>query len=1099
MKEHISLEILKASAGSGKTFNLTLRYLQLLLDKPYKYKEILAVTFTNKATEEMKSRILEVLEGIARGEENGYTQWLQVQLPGLKGGLLQQQADEVYRNILHDYSRFAVTTIDKFVQRVIRSFAFEIGLDAGYKIEMNTDKVKEDLADRMYALLDTDERLRRWVLDLAMQRVDDNKGWDFTAEMLQLATEIFKERFFSFEESLKLMDDPQDAFKRFQDNLYRQVRSFEEDMKAIAATGIAALEAGGVSLDDFPYKRSSFAAYLYNISEDKFEPGKRTLDAINDISKWYSKTTAQGIIGRIETIYPAVNSALENLAATWREQGAAYTSARLILSNLYYLNLLRVLAGQLGNYRAENNTLLISDTHQLLRMLVQQNDAPFIFEKMGNQYHHLLIDEFQDTSSFQWTNFRPLMQNAMASGYYNLIVGDVKQAIYRWRNGDWRLLLYKAKQDMGLENTKEGTLQENYRSHKNIIRFNNYIFHTVPKLLQQQFNQVISEIGDSSLRKKLEDAGLTNMIQLAYEDSYQEIPERAPEGGVVRMDFIPIEDSKSTRRLLKETVNEHLPIQIDYLLREKKYQPSQIAILTRTNTDAKELIALLMQFQQQNPQTAQYTLISSDALLIGNAPSVKLLLTALLVLAYEHNPVAKAQLIQQFALHKGFDINDDRLYRKADQKEIGKAMLPETFTARFRYWQTLTVTDLIPQLTDIFELHEDESQQAYLLAFSDLVLEFAANGNTSIQAFLDWWHEDGYRKALQSASGANAIELMTIHRSKGLAFDIVLMPYCYWELNDMTDHLWCDTSMLGDGSISVVPVNTKKEMAQSIFAYDYYEEKLFAWMDALNLLYVAFTRAREALWIWAPQNKKTEEIKHTGDMMLRAVRAEGTLPDQIVPVQEYYRPEENLFLYGDFETQKTSDELNKDDDFRILRSSGERLINELRENTSDDEGLTLGITTLSDIQRSGILTHQVLASIRTVEDVDPVMHRMILEGRMRHEELEGIKIMVGKITTHEQTQDWFSGRYKAINEKNILLPGGAMRRPDKVLVSETETILVDFKFSRKREQQHARQLLEYTALLEQMGYRNIQSYIWYSEDQKLVPTSSITQQGKLFF
>ena len=596
------LKILQASAGSGKTFSLTAHYLTLLFDSELKYREVLAVTFTNKATEEMKSRILSVLRSLALGEESAvvFRKIIQEAHPMLNPNQLQERAHQIYRRILHDYSRFAINTIDGFVQQVIRSFTFELGLDAGYKLEMNQDKVKKALADKLNERLDEKPELLQWIINLALDRVSDNKSWNYRRELLDLTSEIFKERYQPFENALKELDASV-LFRDLMTFTRTQIALFEEQFKVLANEALQVWEKSGVQLEELKGKSRHPFSKLPKLAAGEhavFTDIKSGIKKVIDCPEEYQKGN---LTASVATLYQKLNPILIEIQNYFDTETGKYEMAKAINTNLYYLRLMQEMADLLKDYREENQTLLISDAQFLLKGITadQQDNPSFIWEKMGNRYKNFLFDEFQDTSAFQWDNFLPLLQNAMAeaTGKFtdNLIVGDVKQSIYRWRNGDWRILLQKAKADIGNHNVIDQSLEENYRSAANIIDFNNHLFQEVPKLLQNLINNKVLEDGSEELYNDWWKAvGLDHIIPDAYQQSFQKKAGSTLQGGSVEVLFLPVENNAYRATQVREAALLQLSEKLNNWIGSGRYQAGQICILVRSNREAREVISHLM-------------------------------------------------------------------------------------------------------------------------------------------------------------------------------------------------------------------------------------------------------------------------------------------------------------------------------------------------------------------------------------------------------------------------------------------------------------------------------------------------------------------------
>jgi len=1088
------LKILQASAGSGKTFSLTAHYLTLLFDHELKYREILAVTFTNKATEEMKSRILSVLRSLALGEESaaGFRDLILKAHPQLNPQALQKHAHKIYRRILHDYSRFAINTIDGFVQQVIRSFTFELGLDAGYKLEMNQEKVKNALADKLNERLDEKPELLQWIINLALDRVNDNKSWNYRRELLELTSEIFKERYQPFENALKELD----AAATFQ-GLMKLTRAcialYEEKLKVLAADALQVWEQSGVALEELKGKSRHPLNKLNKLAvgDDAVFTGiKKVIDSPEEYQKGGNLTAS------VTKLYHRLNPVLTSIQSFFDTETGQYEMAKAINTNLYYLRLMQEMAGLLKDYREENQTLLISDAQYLLKGITadQQDNPSFIWEKMGSRYKNFLFDEFQDTSAFQWDNFLPLLQNALAeaNGKFtdHLIVGDVKQSIYRWRNGDWRILLHKAKADIGSHNVDGQSLEENYRSTANIIDFNNHLFQHIPTILQTLINEKVLEEGSPQLYNDWWKAnGLDHIIPEAYLKSFQKKAAGTLPGGSVEVLFLPVENNAYRASQVREAALLHLSEKLNDWIGSGRYQAGQICILVRSNREAREAIGHLMADQQSRKirheksgeKYGSYEVLSGEALLINNNSAVKLLVGTLQLMVTQN---------EQSMLYKGLCV---ALYHK----QLGKSMpagawislkdtpvgrmqnlLPPELCRNFYTWQQLPLNELAEQLIAVYNLGQQQQHLPYLFAFRDMLARFTQQGELGITRFLEWWEEEGRLKSLPSGTQNDAVQVMTIHKSKGLAFDVVMLPFCSWDLDGMRDSIfWVDTHGTPYEKLSVVPVNYKKALGKSAFSKAYFEEMLFNLMDALNMLYVAATRTRNHLYIAAPgQGKNDCKISMAGDLILEALK---------IPVAGLNaQPTADSFIIDEPVAKKAGIKEASAGKIQLKKYPvSQRLSQAL---AGKKVWTKLDLLSGDAAQHKGIILHELLARTMDTTKLPKVISEMQQEGLIREAEKEGIKINALSVLQNPQLKALLGKPYQNLSEQTIIDSKGESYRPDKVLIGNDEVLIIDFKFTAEQRPEHFTQVKAYRKLLTDMGYAKVNSYLYYGFLQELM-------------
>ncbi|WP_207428401.1 exodeoxyribonuclease V subunit beta [Pedobacter sp. SYSU D00535] len=1095
--QHKPLKILQASAGSGKTFSLTAHYLTLLFSSETKYREILAVTFTNKATEEMKSRILEVLKGLALGEQSVKTfrDIILQSHPDLNEGSIQEKAHAIYRRILHDYSRFAVNTIDGFVQKVIRSFSFELGLDAGYKLEMNTDKVKRELAAKLNDQLEKKPELLQWIINLALERVRDNKSWNYRETLINLADEIFKERYHPFEEALK-SHDPDTLFKDLQQLTKELISYFESAIMELAREAVHIFRESGVLIEMLKGKSRSPLNNLTKIADGDYAKITGLQKMIDEPEEWQKG----GMDGNISALYAQLNPVLRDLVDFYGKELPQYQMAKALNANLYYLRLMQEMAGLMKEYRQENGALMISDAQNLLRgITAEQIDNPsFIWEKMGNRYRHFLFDEFQDTSSFQWLNFLPLLRNAVAEAdgklIDHLIVGDVKQSIYRWRNGDWRILHSHAKKNIGDQRVLDDSLKENYRSAANIIEFNNFLFKHAPTFLQNHINAKVIEDGGAELFENWwRTEGLDNIICSAYEQSYQQKAPSTPAGGSVQVSFIPVTDNRTRGSESKDAALQKLAEQLNEWISSGRYKAGQICILVRSNGEARSVIETLMKDQQQREQQhlamgvntpwKPYEVLSGEALLIANNSAVRLIINTLyaMVAKRDQNSLYKSTCIHLYNKELKTKLNGDTwLKLNSTEPEKLAGYLPEALCKNWQSWQQLPLFELIEQLIGAYQLDTIKLHLPYLIAFRDMVSSFTKQGERGISSFLNWWEEEGTRKALPSSEQSDAVQVMTIHKSKGLAFDVVMIPFCCWNLDGMSNSIfWVDALHTPYSMLNSVPVHYKKSLGQSAFAKAYFEELLFNYMDALNMLYVATTRTRNHLFISAPAqvSGKDDQFSLAGDLIFR-------------PLQTYASElnvefdEVELLIDEPVVKEIRSAGTKAENDDRFIEKkwsfSSYPLSNRLEDALTDKKVFEqLDLLSGNTSQRRGIILHDLLSRVRITEELPDVLKKMQAEGLFRQSEEKEILDLAESVLLQPDLKALLEKPYESLSEQTIINGRGESYRPDKVLIGKDEVVIIDFKFTGEPKPQHYDQVDAYKGLLAEMGYKNIKAYLYY--------------------
>lgn len=1064
------LKILQASAGSGKTFSLTAHYLTLLFSGDNKYREILAVTFTNKATEEMKSRILEVLHGFALGSANveGYRQLVLKAHPNLNAETLKLKADKVYRKILHDYSRFSVSTIDGFVQKVIRGFAFELGLNADYNLEMNYDKVKDDLVAKLDEALDHNKQLLQWIIDLAIERINDNKSWNYKAELYNLIGEIFKESFQVFEQAVETLgvENIDELFKQYVQVTRAEIKNFEERLSAIATQIYQIFEQHGVDNEQLKGKSRNGLAKIILVARGDFSKLEAIFKYIDEPDEWFQKNAQK------PEVYALVNPLLHELKIQYLAYLPNYSLAVAFNKNLYYLRLMQEIAGLLKTYRNENDNLLISDAQKLISGITDDaGDNPsFIWEKVGTRYRNFLFDEFQDTSTSQWNSFKSLLSNAMATPSRqlidHLIVGDTKQSIYRWRNGDWNILHKQAKIDVGKANVLEESLEENYRSAANIITFNNFLYKSIPITLQGLLNDNVATKPEAIVNWWQEQQ-YNEIITAIYAGATQNLASKTLAGGTIKIRKFGKDESSPEQRF-SETVFRDVALddvinEILVLKNEKNYAAKDIAILVRSNSEALLVVKKLM--------AQQLAVISGDALLISNNSCVQLIINTLKVLT---------GIDAQTALYKA---NCIALYHNLHQKTADPnaylnltgtslstlaASLPQALCENWQQWLQLPLAELIENLIDSYELKNLPDHIPYLLAFRDLASNATRLVEKGIIAFLTWWEEEGINKSLPSPEGVDAIQVITIHKSKGLAFRAVFIPFCNWEIKAQANSVfWVSAEETLYKELKGIPLKFTDALADSSIAKAYYEELLFSQMDALNMLYVATTRTKDYLYIATMAKKDASKLSTIGDVLNYTFEQEfdeNNKYEIIEDVQLDVRAEKrDLVSLSTYPTTNRLSELYVLPQERHLK----HLLN------------------IHESGKKGSLMHDVLANAGTEAEVERYLSKLLLEGEIQEDELPELQKSIMEVLNHPELQQILRDANESITEKNIIDANGKMHRPDRILLKENEVIILDYKFTLEESDRHIEQVGNYKALLAAMGYQNIKTYLFYAVSKKL--------------
>ncbi len=1053
------LTVYKASAGSGKTFALAKDYISLVIQDPELFRHILAVTFTNKATDEMKSRILEELYRLASGVDSS-----------IKGEILEKHklgSDEIsgrariiLETILHNYARFHIETIDRFFQRAIRAFTREIGLAAGYQVELDAPRILSEAVDMMLDGLDQDPELQQWFVDFARDKVVEGKHWNLKNDLLVLGAELNKERFQEGSTDLDQELSDKDNFNRFREDLNAIKFGFEKGLEGFARDAVIIMK--GEHLEEGDFKGSYGVGYFFNriLRGDYRVPSNTIINSVDLPEAWVLKGSEAR--SRILAAYDkGMNDLLKKTVSLYESDYRKYKTADSVRSFLYTLGILTDISARMHSYTQSQGIFLLSDAARFLYGIIDDNDAPFIYEKIGNYFHHFMIDEFQDTSGLQWKNFKPLIDNSLAYNRKCLVVGDVKQSIYRWRNSDWEILSEEIPQAFSPTQMEEKELKHNWRSQRNIIAFNNDFFTEAREVFKETFGQEGEDV--SHYPRK---------IDRAYGDVIQLVPDLpGREGGHVRMTMIRTEKGTDW----KPAVHMHV-IAIIEQLQDKGMDLSDMAILVRTKREGKQISDAILQHKSLHPGSKyKFDVISNESLFLGTALSVRIITGVLKYLTQPGDQINLAQLIYEYKQFMGG--SDEGL----DLTGNGIQELPEAFLDRIDSLRYLTLTELIDRIIRLFSLQNREDETPYLLAFQDIILDYSRNNPADINSFLSWWKENGEEKSLTVSEDQDAIRVMTIHKAKGLQFIVVIIPYCHWSFDHRglnPEILWCNPVHSPFNKLSLLPVKYSSALRETYFEKEYQEERFRVYMDHLNLMYVAFTRAMEGLFIFAPLPGK-EKLTDAADMLNKILvnRTGDNLPGAKWDEQDL------TWTLGDFSFRDRSGITKKTEQMLILNLCSHEFSGKLR---LQYRGTSFFDTESEQRIHQGNLMHEIFSRIRSSGDVNKALDAIRREGMIGTGDAERMQAEVSRLIETPSVRDWFDGSWKVITEQDILTPEGSLKRPDRVMLKDDQVVVVDYKFGKQQSNSYKSQVRKYTDMLKQMNYGNVKGFIWYVNLEEVV-------------
>ena len=1103
MEEHLT--VYRASAGSGKTFTLAVEYISLLVKDPENYQHILAVTFTNKATQEMKMRILSQLYGIANSLQSSQQYFNKVkEKTNMPDAVIRNNARAALTLLIHRYNNFRILTIDAFFQQVLRNLAHELGQTANLRVDLNNEEITEKAVDQMIESLEKGQPVLQWISTYINNSIEDDNGWNIIGKIKTFGTNIFKDFYKAHEANLKEQLSNADDFKVYETTLRKRRNDIRKTFNSKARSILNEIK--NANLDIPSNYRSGLYKYLTDsaIAPLTNKPLKAgVLKANESPQNWTSSKCAKADKQQIQTLAAEVLSAqLSELIAYNNDNWNEFQSIQLTLSHLSELRLLHAIADAVDNLTKDTNRFMLSNTQALLKELIADSDTPFIFERIGARLKHVMIDEFQDTSTIQWQNFQVLLANCMAQELsQNLIVGDIKQSVYRWRQGDWGIL-NNIEKSFAHQKIRLETLDYNYRSEKRIIDFNNAFW-------EQCVANTAKEVAQ-------DDAEKAEIVQKAYEDVAQKT-HKTTENGFVKISLYP---SKS----MKEAVLEELIETIKELFNNGyggKNQ-SKIAILVRSKSNIQDIVnALLQSFGNE------INIVSDEAFRLDASLSVNIIVSAMHLLTHPDDVLTRGKLVKLYnqevlkkpltdtdllvSINESNNIDTKNIDKKerrklATEQQMAKlnSQLPPEYVANRELLLGLPIVDLVDKLFMLFGLDRLEGQSSYICTLYDTLNDFLKDHTADIDDFINEWENSLSSKTIQSDE-IEGIRIMTIHKSKGLEFDNVIIPFCNWEM-EKKGTLWCETKNKPApyNKLPLLPIDfSRDKLIGTVFEDDYKEEHFQNIVDNLNLLYVAFTRASKNLFVFGLRQGKTTldniakgtppgNRSYAIELALRQVseQLQGSLlsfPDDI--------GSEIHFEYGTLVPETHEKEhavadnpfLIKPDKHIVSIATYPQAATFKQSNKSIEfvKGEDVDPSDRTRYIKIGNVLHQLFSTIYTTADIPARLNELEQQGIIYNDEITSaqLRTRIEDAITNPQVQEWFSKRWQLYNECTILEYNKDTNemeehRPDRVMTDGKEFVVVDFKFGKEREE-YKKQVQQYMEILIRMGHKKVSGYLWY--------------------
>lgn len=1046
------LSIYKASAGSGKTHTLTGEYLRMLFrdfqahrEQMMPHSHILAVTFTKKATAEMKERILKALFILSQTPEQSPYYDLLIGEFKVDTPTLQQQARQLLVGILQDFSRFSVSTIDGFFQQVIRTFAMELGLTTTYDIAMDNDEVIQQAVDDVFRKLrsqDTDNSdIVSWITAFAEHNIEENANWNPHQKVSVFSTELNKEKL--KRNLLKVRD-----FFADKNNIVRYRKTLEAIVDAVICKTEQLLQTGTQATEGKEGLNKRTISVFSKTAEKFLADGfnNTTLQMLENPADICVKSKPKAVQQTaLSLFYSSLQPIYQQLLDIWEHDRIEYNTAKAVLNHLYAIGLIQDVAGQVELTNRETGRLPIADINMLIHEVIDGQDAPFIYERLGQYFRHFMIDEFQDTSALQWQNFEPLIQEAEGNNHDNLVVGDIKQSIYRWRNSDWRLL---NQVDQSFGDTCMPKMDCNWRTAELLVQHNEQLMLQYSQWITQQIQE-----------KGWDDHAEATAIQHIYaqEAIHQKAKKDYP--GVVHMQFFEgKKDEVQTQTL--EVVAQQLQ-----QLKEEDIDLGRVAILVRKRNEAEMTAQYLIE--------QGFTVQSTDGMRIQSHPAVQLLVA----------------IMQQRQNQQRGIINEvtNAIIRELHAPFTEEEMLQMNQAAN------LPVYEYVQTLIQMLQLQDADGALPYLTAFQDQIYQFTQSRVANTQSFLEYWERKKDKAAIPAPAETNAIRVLTIHSSKGLEFDIVMLPFMSWELQSSHNDeiLWCQPTSAPFNEMPIVAVSISEKLLQTHFRNEYIQEIISKYIDNLNLTYVALTRPKYRLYAYGPRFEKEENpqssIKNVGHLFSYLLYQQTERNEEGEDVSLLKQLEDGSWAYHKQDPNPTiaPEEPNNENNRQATYVSSPingRLT--LRSRAEDDFNEDTPLETID----LGILMHEWLADINTYADAPSALEKMRIIGRITAQQelqMQTQWLHLQNLLQGENRNYWFDGSMRVLTEQTILSTNGKTYRPDRIIIQQQHAEVIDYKFGEEHTSKYNEQLRNYTLMLKQMGY-TVDAYVVYVALQKIV-------------
>ncbi|HEY9168388.1 MAG TPA: UvrD-helicase domain-containing protein [Lutibacter sp.] len=1053
MPKVTSFQVYSASAGSGKTFTLVKEYLKILLTShnAYKFQQILAVTFTNKAASEMKARVIENLNRFSKAEKNDMLQVI-CRETNLTEVLIYSRSQAILNAILQNYSAFGIMTIDSFTHRLIRTFAYDLHLPLNFEVEMDAESFLNEAVDIVISKIGSDKKLTDLLLSYSLQKLEDDKAWDISLELKSFAKIILNETDATNLKSLSKISI--EEFTLLKENLQKENKQIEDEFLGIGEKGLQIIKENGLQHSDFGYT-GEFPKHFIKLTKLKYLKAddlkfegrlNTTIEEDKNLCAAKCSINSKQII---EHIAPVLKDLYYESKRLYAEKYPRYILNNLIAEGLIPLAVLNYINNALQEIKSENNILLNAEFNQLIGDTIRNEPAPFIYERIGEKFRYYFIDEMQDTSQLQWQNLIPLIDHAISSenelGEQGklLLVGDAKQSIYRWRGGKSEQFIALSSEEKNQNNNpfyvEKGlcSLETNFRSYSEIIDFNNSFFkHSSQYLSNQSYRNLFFEGNSQKFNSKT--------------------------GGYVQLSFVEKNEEEEDKTLV-------YPKKVAKIIQnlDPSFKKNDICVLVRKKDQG---IAVAKYLSENGIE-----IISSETLLLKNNEKVNFIINLLYVAENPSNKEYKIKLL--YFLYEYFKLEVDKHYFLNKFISLPTA---EFFTSLKKYGLHFNLEEFnqspfyesIEYIVRSFKLAPDSDSNIQF--FLDVIFEFQQKKNVSVGNFLEFWELKKNKLSIVAPEAENAVRIMTIHKAKGLEFPVVIFPYDIEIYRQINPKVWYLEEQLGDIKQFFLNygarLNYIGEQGKQLF--DQRKEELE--LDNFNLLYVTLTRAVEQLYVITEDKtggKDVDTIKNTSDLFI-----------QFLKKNALWNSEKKEYSFGDPK--------------RLPFTKKEESITTIQQNFIGNSwknhqiSIVANSSLLWDTEQGkaiiyGNLLHEMLSKIKTTNDIDEVVDMYLFKGEITHQEQIEISVILKKIINHQQLSLYFEQNNLVFTEQEILTADKQILIPDRLIFNENNVTIIDYKTG-KSEEKHRHQIKAYALALENLNYSIEKKLLVYITDEILI-------------